>query len=197
MARFPNHMTSIPRPGYQADTTSTYSYQALPPPLPMWSAPAAAPIPTPVTPTVNAAAPTPFFQFGPCPETCIFCCANGHQLCACTITSKYICSGCATWINDWIHLPNRQPVPFDGSRCRIKASIDVWLTLQTATATASTPAQTQAVFTCNTLLHLKQHNASAKIEEIICYVLEAPISFFTCLLILSHHVTCSHPLSIT
>jgi len=30
-----------------------------------------------------------------------------------------------------------------------------------------------------------------------CYVLEAPNSFFTCLLILSHHVTCSHPLSIT
>jgi len=26
-----------------------------------------------------------------------------------------------------------------------------------------------------------------------CYVLEAPNSFFTCLLILSHHVTCSHP----
>jgi len=30
-ARFPNHMTSIPRPGYQADTAATYLYQA---PLP-------------------------------------------------------------------------------------------------------------------------------------------------------------------
>jgi len=57
-------------------------------------------------------------------------------------------------------------VPFDGSRHRIKASIDTWLTSQTA-ATTSTPAQTQAVFTHNTPLHLKQHNASAKIEEII------------------------------
>jgi len=32
---FPNHMTSIPRPGYQADTATTYLYQALPPPLPI------------------------------------------------------------------------------------------------------------------------------------------------------------------
>jgi len=77
-ARFPNHMTSIPRPGYQADTAAIYSYQAPLPPLPMWSAPAAAPIPTPVAPAVNAAAPTPFFQFGPRPETCVFCRTDGH-----------------------------------------------------------------------------------------------------------------------
>jgi len=57
-------------------------------------------------------------------------------------------------------------VPFDGSRRGIKASIDTWLTSQT-TAAASTPAQTQAVFTCDTPLHLKQYNASAKIEEIV------------------------------
>ena len=42
----------------------------------------------------------------------------------------------------------------------------MWLTLQTAAA-ALTPAQTQAVFTRDTLLHLKQHNASAKIEEVV------------------------------
>ena len=76
-AHFPNHMTSIPRPGYQADTAATYSYQA-PPPPPMWSVPAAAPIPTPVTPAVNAATLTPFFQFGPRPEMCVFCRADGH-----------------------------------------------------------------------------------------------------------------------
>jgi len=162
---FPNHMTSIPRPGYQADTAATYLYQALLPP-PMWSTPAAAPIPTPVTPAINAAAPTPFFQFGPCPETCIFCRTDGHRLRACTIASEYIRSGCATWINNRIHLPNGQPVPFDGSRHRIKASINAWLTSQTATA-ALTPTQTQAVFTRNTLPHLKQNNASAKIEEIV------------------------------
>ena len=75
---FPNHMTSIPRPGYQADTAAAYLYQALPPPLPMWSMPATAPIPTPVAPTVNAAAPTPFFQFRPHPKTCVFCHADGH-----------------------------------------------------------------------------------------------------------------------
>jgi len=166
-ARFPNHMTNIPRPGYQADTAAAYLYQAPPPPLPMWSVPATTPIPTPVVPAVNTAAPTPFFQFGPCPETCVFCRANGHRLRACTVASKYIRSRCATWINDRIHLPNGQPVPFDGSRRRIKASIDAWLTSQTAAATASTPAQTQAVFTCDTPPHLKQHNASAKIEEIV------------------------------
>jgi len=168
-AHFPNHMTSIPRPGYQADTAATYLYQVLPPPLPMWSAPATAPIPTPVMPIINAATSTPFFQFGPHPKTCVFCRTDGHQLHACTITSKYICSRHATWINDRIHLPNGQPVPFDGSRCGIKASIDAWLTSQTAAAasTTSTPAQTQAVFMRDTPLHLKQHNASAKIKEIV------------------------------
>jgi len=59
-----------------------------------------------------------------------------------------------------------QPVHFDSSRRGIKVSINTWLTLQTA-ATTSTPAQTQAVFTCNILLHLKQHNASTKIEKIV------------------------------
>jgi len=160
-------MTSIPRPGYQADTTTTYLYQVLPPLLPMWSVPAATPILTPVVPAVNTTTPTPFFQFGPHPKTCIFCCADGHRLHTCTVTSEYICSGCTTWINDWIHLPNGQPVPFNGSRCGIKASIDAWLTLQTATAAASTSAQTQAIFTCDTPLHLKQHNASAKIKEVV------------------------------
>ena len=57
-------------------------------------------------------------------------------------------------------------MPFDGSRHGIKASINIWLTFQTA-ATTSTPAQTQAVFTHDTPPHLKQYNASAKIEEII------------------------------
>ena len=58
-------------------------------------------------------------------------------------------------------------MPFNGSRCGIKASINAWLTSQTAASTTLTPAQTQAIFMCDTPLHLKQHNASTKIEEIV------------------------------
>jgi len=43
-------------------------------------------------------------------------------------------------------------------------------------------------------LYLKPKKCAFKQEEIeYCYVLEVPNFIFTCLLILSHHVTCSHP----
>jgi len=164
-ACFPNHMMSIPRPEYQTDTAAAYSYSALPPPLlPMWSMPATAPVLTPAAPAANAATTTPFF-FSPCPELCAFCHAKGHWLCSCTSANKYLQTRCASWINNRLHLPNGQPVPFDSMRRRLKASIDAWLTAQSSAALS--PAQTQAILACDPPPHLDLHNASTRIEEVI------------------------------
>jgi hypothetical protein len=180
-SQFPNAMLGIPRLGYQVDTTATYTYQApalspLPPqpwsvpitytyqapalsPLPLqpWSAPAAAPAPAPATPSSSTNATSTFLRFGPCTETYTFCRAEGHCLHSCITTNEYIQSGRASWINKQIHLPNGQLVPFDGTRHRLKASIDVWLTSQTAAT--STPAQTTMVFTRDPPPHFGLHNA--------------------------------------
>jgi len=166
---FPNAMLSIPKPEYRAaPATAAYSYQTAAPPPPTqqtWSVPAAAPVPTPVTPLANTSTSAPFFQFGPCPETCVFCHAEGHQLCLCTATNKYIQSRHTTWINDRINLLNGQLVPFNSSRHGLKASINAWLASQTAAAL--TPAQNQAIITHNPPPHLNSHNTSARIEEVI------------------------------
>jgi len=165
-ARFPNHMRGIPKPGgFQIDTTASYSYQ-MPAPLPppTWSVPAAAPVPTPATPAPNFSTAAPFLHFGPRPELCIFCRTEGHRLRSCPTLNDYVQSGHASWINDRIHLPNGQPVPFDGTRRGLKASIDAWLTAQTAPAAA----QSSAVFTRETPPYLDLRNAlTSRIEEVI------------------------------
>jgi hypothetical protein len=165
-SRFPNAVMGIPRPEYRTTSvTTTYSYQAPPPPLPpqTWSTPAAAPTPT-ANPNAGTAATT-FFRSGPCPESCAFCHAPGHRVRTCTAAGEYVDSGRATIINDWIHLPNGQPVPFDGSRRGLQASIDAWLTSQ---ASALTPVQTHAVFTRDVPPHFDSRKAStSRIEEVI------------------------------
>jgi hypothetical protein len=160
-SQFPNTMLGIPRPGYQVDTTATYTYQApVPSPLPwqLWSMPTAAPIPASATPLSNISATSPFLCFSPYAEMCTFCRTEGHCLCLCTTANEYIQSGRASWINKWIHLPNGQPVPFDGTRCGLKVSINTWLTLQT-TATPP-PAQATMVFIHDPPPHIALHNAS-------------------------------------
>jgi len=156
---------SIPRPEYQTDTTAAYLYSA-PPPLqpPTWSVPAAAPVPTPAVPAANTAATTPFF-FGPRPKLCAFCRTEGHRLHSCASANEYLQTGRTSWINNRLHLPNGQPVPFDGMRHGLKASIDAWLTAQSSAA--SPPAQTQAISACDPPPHLDSCNASARIEEVI------------------------------
>ena len=116
-------------------------------------------------PAANTAATTPFFSFGPCPETCAFCCAEGHRLYLCASANKYIQSRCASWINDRLHLLNGQPVPFNSTRCGLKVSIDAWLTAQSTTTL--TLVQTQVISMCNPPPHLNSCNASARIEEVI------------------------------
>ena len=156
MACFPNAIAGIPKPEYRTGPiTSTYMYQpALPPPLPPshWSTPAAAPVP----PT-SASATASYFCFGPCPETCAFCHAEGHCIRMCPTASEYLNSRHVTIINEHLHLPNSQPIPFDGTRCGLKASVDAWLTMQTP---APTVAQTCTIFMRESLLHFDSHSTS-------------------------------------
>ena len=78
---------------------------------------------------------------------------------------EYINSGHATIINDRIHLPNGQPIPFDGSRRGLQASIDLWLTSQMP---ASTPSQAHAVFARDVPPHFDSRNTPTScIEEVI------------------------------
>jgi len=147
--RFPDAMFGIPKPEYRAGSPAiAYSYQStapLPSPPQPWSAQNTASASTVPAPSVNTSATASFFRFGPQPGTCAFCHAEDHQVRKCAIADEYVKSGRDSIVNDRIHLPNRQPIPFDSTKRGLKASIDAWLTSQTAPAL--TPAQTRAVFT--------------------------------------------------
>jgi hypothetical protein len=68
--------------------------------------------------------------FCACSDRCAFCTQKGHCLYECLAAEEYIDSGRAVIVNHWIHLPNGQPVPNDGTGQGIKASINNWLTAQ-------------------------------------------------------------------
>jgi len=163
-------MFGIPKPEYRAGSPAiAYSYQSTaPPPSPPqpWSAQNTASASTAPAPSVNTSGTASFFRFGPQPGTCAFCHAEDHQVRKCAIADEYVKSGRASIVNDRIHLPNRQPIPFDSTKRGLKASIDAWLTSQTAPDL--TPAQTRAVFTRDSPPHFDSRNASAgRIEEVI------------------------------
>jgi len=146
---FPEAMFGIPKLEYRTGSPAiTYLYQPTAPQPPMsqpWSAPTTAPAPTPPAPAASTGTAASFFCFGPRPKACVFCCAENHQVRDCALASEYVKSGHASIVNDRIHLPNGQPVPFDGSRRGLKASIDTWLNAQIAPT--AVPAQSRAVFT--------------------------------------------------
>ena len=165
--RFPNAVRDIPKPEYRTGhSMATYSYQAAaPPPFPQqtWNA---HPVPSnpPVNANTNAAAS--FFRFGPRPENCSFCHGQGHRIRECPVADDYVRTGRATVINDRLHLPNGQPIPFDSARRGLKASIDAWLAAQAAST--PTPTQTRVVFTRDPPPHLNSRNAStSRIEEVL------------------------------
>jgi hypothetical protein len=147
-------------------TSSNYSYQAsATPPAPapplfcqQWNtyantAPVHAHTMAPPPPLANT--PSQYFiHRQEHPDRCAFCPKPGHRICTCTIAEEYIISGRAALVNNQIHLPNSQPVPNDGSRCSIQASIDRWL------ATQPPAAQTHA-----TTIH--KHPTTACIKEVI------------------------------
>jgi len=170
-------MRGIPQlQSYQTDFSAAYLYQvtnppppnlqswmqsiAPPPPTPqLWSAPAAAP-----TPSTIANTATPYYHSGPHPNTCTFCCTQGHQVRECSIVDEYVKSRCAAYVNNHIHLPNGQPVPFDGTQQGIRGSIDTWLTSQTASVSAL--AQVCSIFMWEQPPHFDMHNTSW-IEEVV------------------------------
>ena len=126
--------------------------------------PAAAPVLTSVAPftSANAAAAASFFCLGPCPESCTFCHSQGHHIHTCTIVNEYVNSRCATVINDWVHLLNGQPIPYDGTNRGIKASIDSWL----ASQNTQPASQSHTVFVHDPPPHFNSRNTStSQIEE--------------------------------
>jgi hypothetical protein len=81
---------------------------------------------------------------------------------SCAIANEYLQSGRASVVDDRIHLPNGQPVPFDGSRRGLKANIDAWIAAQPVAAPAQ--AQSHAVFTPH---YDSRNTSSSRIEEVI------------------------------
>ena len=184
--RFPDALRGIPEPAYRdAPPTVAYSYQsaAPPPALQPWTAQTAAPTPAPVqqpwtahaTPVTtqappaansNASAIASFFRTTPRPETCAFCTAPDHRLRQCPTAKDYLVSGRASLVGDRVHLPNGQPIPFDGTRRGLKASIDTWLTSQTAPIPPT--AQARTIFTRDPPPHFDSRNTStSRIEEVM------------------------------
>jgi len=185
--RFPEAMFGVSKPEYRTSSpTITYSYQPAAPQPPMlqpWSMPTTAPAPMPPVPAASTGTTASFFRFGLHPKACVFCYTENHRVCNCTLASEYVKSGCASIVNDHIHLLNSQPVPFDGSRRGLKVSIDTWLNAQIASAVA--PAQSHTVFTQDTPPHFDSNNAStSQIEEVVeFHVLQVRDSVTDCLLL--------------
>jgi len=117
---FPDAMMSVPKPEYRTSATATtYSYQTMAPPPPPpqpWSAHAAPPAPFLAPLAASTSTAPSYYRLGPCPEVCSFCYGLGHRIRECPVGDEYVRSGCATIINGRIHLPNRQPIPYDSTR---------------------------------------------------------------------------------
>ena len=165
-AHFLHLLKSVPRLEYKTGPiATTYSYQATAPPPPPpqpWSAHAAPLAPT-QAPFTTTAAPS---YYRPRPEVCSFCYAPGHRIRECPIGDEYVRTGRATIINGRLHLPNGQPIPYNGTRRGLQASIDAWLAAQVAPA--PTTAQTCAVFTQDPPPHTDSRSLpTSRIEEIV------------------------------
>jgi hypothetical protein len=127
----------------QPHIASTYGYQApLPPPPPRqpW-----APVPTPMPHQSPPSVSKPPGFFHACSDRCAFCTQKGHHLHECPVAEEYIDSGRVVIINHWIHLPNGQLVPNDGTSQGIKASIDNWLIMQYPSQVAAPTTQIKEV----------------------------------------------------
>jgi hypothetical protein len=130
--RFPDIVSTLPKPEYRpGPAMAAYSFQAAPAPTTPsapqpWSARApppsaqqpwsaqAPPVPSSALPPVIADSAASFFR--PRPSTCNFCTLAGHQVRDCSMAKEYVNTGRATIVGNCIHLPNHQPVPYDGSR---------------------------------------------------------------------------------
>jgi hypothetical protein len=125
-----------------------------------WAAHATEPIP--LVPSATSGMPS-FFQPYLHSDACSFYLQPSHHIHMCQVAMDYVLTGHVKVVEDKIHLPNRQVVPNDGTRQGIKASIDLWLTLQTPPASA----QIHIVYMPSPLLPLEQYAAPpTQIKEV-------------------------------
>ena len=150
LLHFPDITREIPKlEHWREPLSAAYSYQAMPLIAPMqqhWSTHALTPPRVSAHPLPVASLADSFFHS--CPTGFIFCGHQGHQIRVCRAMEDYIRSGRATMVNNHLHLPNFQPIPYDGTGRGIKASLDTWLATQTMPMPAPAPpaAQTHIVF---------------------------------------------------
>ncbi len=114
---FPNAAQDLPKPDYHLAPTLTtsYTFQAIPPPvptaMPAWNAPtldhalSLAPTVPPSssffrTSTVPSPSAPPFFCPRPLVEGCAFCLNLGHQIQFCPLAQEYVSTGCAKIVED-------------------------------------------------------------------------------------------------
>jgi len=127
--RYPNVARTLPKPEFATAPAPTATFSLQTPPAPIaparqpWNARAFEPAPPPPPPATGAQS---FFCPRPRMEGCAFCAQPGHRLHECDTAIEYLNSRLATYENGWIHLPNGQPIPNDGTRHGIKNGIDAW-----------------------------------------------------------------------
>jgi len=171
LLRFPDVAREIPKPEHWREPLSVaYSYQAVPlvaPTQQHWSMHA-------LTPPQVSAHPPPVASladlfFCSCLTGCIFYRHQGHQIRVCRATEDYVRSSHTTVIDDHLHLPNFQPIPNNGTRRGIKASLNTWLAVQTMPTPTPTPpaAQTHVVFAQDTQYPDPHSLPPSRIEEIV------------------------------
>ena len=110
------------------------------------------PTTTPCQPWTDHSAPPPppvtsepLFQL-----CCMFCSHTNHHIKECPLAHKYIRTGKAIVIGNWIHLPNGQAIPSSLASKNLQAKINSWITRTVANAPTHPP---EPSFTCDTLPH--------------------------------------------
>ncbi|KAF8266264.1 hypothetical protein EI94DRAFT_1803351 [Lactarius quietus] len=118
-----------------------------PPALPwqQWSQQMPTPMPSTSSSTSAASDGDIFFseRNGACPHGCVFCNLFGHHIHGCPAVEEYYRTGHIQIIGNWIHLPTGEPVPNDGHRLGLKASIDAWLVANPQSSSTATTLNTQ------------------------------------------------------
>ena len=164
---FPSIAQMIPKPDFfQPTPTTTYQAPVSQPQQHMptntllaepVSAPARQPWTQPAPSTAAPMDPSLFFRRPPRTTGCAFCALQGHQVRGCPAAEEYVRTGRALIINECLHLPNKQPIPNDGSGRGLKSAIDTWLA-----ANSARPGEPSTVPTQATVTAAFQHTSSSQ-----------------------------------
>jgi hypothetical protein len=158
--RFPDIAQHVPKPDLfattsSAFTTATVAYQSHPVPV---RQPWAQHTPTP-TPVVAASDGDTFFydRNGARSRACAFCGMLGHRIRGCPTAEEYVNTGRVKIVGNRLHLPTGEPIPNDGCRLGLKASIDAWLAANAQRSTETAAPTTERA------RHLTQQSYSFQI----------------------------------